>query len=96
MLQCAGKQVLCPAEDEVLYTMPGAADEMLPPQASYGEPRGPGHRGMDQIPLLATTGNDLSSRESVDMPMEAITHPAVQKVHFGFCSLSLQCSVMKS
>ena len=79
MLRCAGKLMLRAAEEDALYSMPGAADEP-PPQAVYGEPRGPGHRGMDQIPLLATTGNDMSSKESVDMPMEAMTHPAVQKV----------------
>ena len=68
------------AEDEALNSIPAAADEMPPPQATYGEPRGPGHRGLSQIPLLATTGNDMSSKESVDMPMEAMTHPAVEKV----------------
>ena len=72
--------MLCCAEDEALYSIPAAADELLPPQATYGEPRGPGHRGLSQIPLLASTGNDMSSKESVDMPMEAMTHPAVQKV----------------
>ncbi len=78
---------LCAAEDEALYTIPGAADEMPPTQATYGEPRGPGHRGMDQIPLLATTGNDMSSKESVDMPIEAMTHPAVQQVILSYFCL---------
>lgn len=72
--------MLCYAEDEALYSIPAAADELPPPQATYGEPRGPGHRGLSQIPLLASSGNDMSSKESVDMPMEAMTHPAVQKV----------------
>ena len=77
-------QMLCDAGDEALYSIPAAADEMPPPQATYGEPRGPSHRGLSQVPLLVTTGNDMSSKESVDMPMEAMTHPAVQKV----CSCS--------
>lgn len=85
MLQCANREMLRVAEDDALYNIPGAADEMPLPQVVYGEPRGPGHRGMDQIPLLATTGNDMSSKESVDMPMEAMTHPAVQKVPFPIC-----------
>ena len=84
-LHHADVRLLCDAEDEALYSIPAAADEMPPPQATYGEPRGPGHRGLSQIPLLATTGNDMSSKESVDMPMEAMTHPAVQKV----CSCSV-------
>ena len=75
-----GRTSLCAAGDEALYSIPGAADEMPPPEASYGEARGSGHRGIDQIPLLATTGNDMSSKESVDMPMQAMTHPLVEKV----------------
>ena len=68
------------AEDTALYDIPAAADEMPPPQAVHGEPRGPGGRGIQGVPLLATTGNDMSSKESVDMPMEAMTHPLVEKV----------------
>lgn len=68
------------AEDQALYDIPGAADEMPPPQSIHGEPRGPGGRGIEGVPLLATTGNDMSSKESVDMPMQAMTHPLVEKV----------------
>ena len=68
------------AEDTALYDIPAAANEMPPPQAVHGEPRGPGGRGIQGVPLLATTGNDMSSKESVDMPMEAMTHPLVEKV----------------
>ena len=68
------------AEDQALYEIPAAADEMPIPQAVHGSPRGPGARGIDKVPLLATTGNDMSSKESVDMPMQAMMHPAVEKV----------------
>lgn len=71
---------ICAADNLALYDIPGAADEMPPPQAILGDPRGPGGRGIQGVPLLATTGNDMSSKESVDMPMEAMTHPLVEKV----------------
>lgn len=67
------------AEDPALYDIPGAADEMPLPQSVLGDPRGPGGRGLDGVPLLATTGNDMSSKESVDKPMQAMTHPLVEK-----------------
>lgn len=85
--------MLCAAEDEALYSIPAAADEMPPPQATYGEPRGPGQRVLSQIPLLATTGNDMSSKESVDMPMEAMTHPDVQKV--SVCSVVHMAALLR-
>lgn len=81
-------------EDEELYSIPGAAEEMPPPQAIHGGARGPGHRALDQIPLLATTGHDKSSKESVDMPMEAMTHPLVEKVpNRKYISCRLICCV---
>lgn len=49
------------------------------PQSILGDPRGPGERGPEGLPLLATTGNDMSSMDSVDMPMQAMTHPLVEK-----------------
>lgn len=48
-----------------------------------GEAREPGQRVLHQLPLLATTGNDMSSKESVDMPIKAITHPLVHRVRFN-------------
>ena len=80
--------MLC-AEDEALYNVPGAADEMPLPQATYGEARAPGHRTIDQIPLLATTGNDMSSKERVDMPNASHDSPAGRKGKPCRSSLSL-------
>ena len=70
--------------DRELYDIPGEASEM--PQQPTSQPgligsaRGPGQRDVHQIPLLATTGNDLSSKESVDMPMQAFTNPQIHRV----------------
>jgi hypothetical protein len=72
------------AEDPALYDIPGAADEMPLPQSILGDPRGPGGRGLEGVPLLATTGNDMSSKESVDMPMQAMTHPLVEKASIAY------------
>lgn len=54
------------------------------PQSILGDPRGPGGRGLEGVPLLATTGNDMSSKESVDMPMQAMTHPLVEKASIAY------------
>jgi len=54
------------------------------PQSILGDPRGPGGRGLEGVPLLATTGNDMSSKESVDMPMQAMTHPLVEKASISY------------
>ncbi len=77
------------AEHPALYDIPGAADEMPLPQSILGDPRGPGGRGLEGVPLLATTGNDMSSKESVDMPMQAMTHPLVEKASHSYSLLDV-------
>ena len=59
---------------------PEEADEMPRSPGIVGEARASGQRDLQQLPLLATTGNDMSSKESVDMPMHAITNPLVHRV----------------
>ena len=54
------------------------------PQSILGDPRDPGDRGLEGVPLLATTRNDMSSKEIVDMPMQAMTHPLVEKASISY------------
>lgn len=72
------------AADAELYEIPDEASEMAQQIAAQSGlvsiARDPGQRGLQQMPLLATTGNDLSSKESVDMPMHAFTNPQVHRV----------------
>ena len=73
----------CAAADAELFEIPDEASEMPQQAAQSGlvsTARDPGQRGLQQTPLLATTGNDLSSKESVDMPMHAFTNPQVHRV----------------
>ena len=59
------------------------------PQSILGDPRGLGGRGLEGVPLLATTGNDMSSKDSVDMPMQAMAHPLVEKASHSYSLLDV-------
>lgn len=87
--------VLLACTDIDLYDITGEASEMpQQPTSQSGlvsTARGPGQRGIQHVPLLATTGNDLSSKKSVDMLMQAFTNPQVHKV--GAASFDHACVI---